>query len=177
MRIIRTIKVGNKITTYVVETDTGQIEMSKDEVIALINVKRIENATIQMWKGKPIIRIKDKAKKADDDRVIKRPNNKGHQNKNIFDLKGNEAVQELKKCKQGFQLKIKIGSGDWRQIIFLGENRENTFLFFDGQGIDGKFEFSFRYLINNPESVKFRFNDNNPSEVIKLIGMIKNKQI
>ncbi|MBO5389040.1 MAG: hypothetical protein J6A59_13105, partial [Lachnospiraceae bacterium] len=66
MKIIRTIKVGNKITTYVVETDTGQIEMSKDEVIALINVKRIENATIQMWKGKPIIRIKDKAKKDDD---------------------------------------------------------------------------------------------------------------
>ena len=59
MRIVEVIKDKNKIVGYNVTDDKTTKQLSKDKVVELVQNKQIENATLQLWQGNYIVRVKD----------------------------------------------------------------------------------------------------------------------
>lgn len=87
-------------------------------------------------------------------------------------------IIKINALKSGEPLRIKIGSTEWKQCLFI-ETMEiqgnKVFRFFDNSGLTGMFDFSEKYIYNNTDIIKFEFNKNNPVEVAKLIKAIKER--
>lgn len=187
MRITETIKQGNRITGYIIDNGKNKKQESKEKVVELIKNKQIDNATVQMWQGKPIVRIKDNADKNVNNVGTSLP----YQGMSIADsiagaikannsveLSGVELLNILKNTEVGVPLKLKLSETlDWKQVLFVGEEFDNqrkinTFNFFDGSGINGRFSLSDRFILNN-HNIKAKFNDNDATEVAFLINYLK----
>lgn len=52
-------KSGNKVVSYTIKDNTSETDVSKDDIISLIEGGQIENAKIQIYKEQKIIRVKD----------------------------------------------------------------------------------------------------------------------
>lgn len=187
MRITEVIKQGNRISGYKVSDANGVKQFTKDEVLNLIRAKQIDNASVQMWQGKPIIRVKDGADRFIETRGTSLPYHgmtiadsvvssiKSNTSDELF---GDELVKLLKNTANGIPLKLKLSDTlDWKQVIYMGEEfdsdrKQNTFRFFDGSGVSGIFTLSERFILNN-KAIKAKFNDNEPGETAFLINYLQ----
>lgn len=200
MKIIRVVKDKNRIAGYVVSDGRGITKVSKDKAVELIQLKMIDNATLQKWQGKYIIRIKDNDSKTKDteDRIVSADRNitkvgnslpyKGSsiadsiavtiKSNNKHELYCQDAINILNNTAEGVPLKVKMNDYlEWKQCIFIGSRydnnrKDNIFRFFDGSGVTGTFDFSQKYISNN-DKIKFKFNDNDPTETAFLLNYIK----
>lgn len=193
MKIIEIIKNGNRIQGYIVTNGKTQKELNKEQVIELIKNKQITNATVQIWQGKPIVRVKEDKTYIQANKDASRVGNSlPYQGMSIADsiassikannnieLAGEEAINMLKNTEPGIPLKVKIGiHGDWKQCIYIGnryddDRKDVLFSFFDGSSITGTFDFSQKFISNKDNGIKIKFNDNNPTETAFLLNYMK----
>lgn len=152
LRIVGVIKHKNKIVAYdIYDTTTGDTaRFSKEQVVDAMNNKlKIENAKLQYYNDKPIIRVS--------------------YSENKEEIAGQEVIDILKDSRVGIPLKIKMTQNkEYKQVLYNGNNN-GTFYFYDGDGIGEVFGFTARFIVNNPDRIKFKFNDNDPAKVAELI--------
>lgn len=196
MRILEVIKDKNKIVGYNVTDGKTTKQLSKAKVVELVQNKQIENATLQLWQGNYIVRVKDNVTKSNNttnadknksitgtsipyngmtiaDSIVSAIKANNSQELNCMD-----AINMLNNTDAGIPLKVKITDyNDWKQCIYMGsryddDRRDTIFRFFDGSAITGTFDFSKRFISNN-EKIKFKFNDNDATETAFLINYMK----
>lgn len=152
LRIVGVIKHKNKIVAYdIYDTTKGDTaRFSKEQVVdAMSNRLKIENAKLQYYNGKPIIRVS--------------------YTENKEEITGQEVIDILKNNRVGIPLKIKITqNGEYKQVLYNGNNN-GTFYFYDKEGVGEAFGFTERFIVNNPDRIKFKFNDNDSTKVAELI--------
>lgn len=180
MYITRVVKNGRRIAYYEVMDDNGNFgKMTKDQVAAEIRAGRCKNAKLQVYYGSTIIRIVDDKKANSNKKAQSNKNNCANvhntQHNKIAILSGYEATEVLLRCEIGTPLKIKVTEyNGFEQVIFCGikdiQSRE-AFVFFNGQGIDGRFALSSSFIMNNA-NIQIKMNDNEPSEVTRLMQML-----
>lgn len=162
--------------------------VDKAEIILNIKRKKIDNATIQVYEGNTIIRVKDDVPTKIDYTGQKKSRTSTKiiehivDDKDTTELFGMDAVNNVIKLSKGTPIQIKVGEySDWKQALFMGIDKDSSLessklTFFDGCGISGIFQFSMKYIADNPNKVRFKLNDNNPVEVSKLLSSIKNSK-
>ena len=187
--IIGMIKDGHKIVGYRIKGTNGQMhDMTKDEIVNLVENGSIINAKIQWYNGSAIVRTKEKIPVCA--RIIKPKQEKQttgcdtsiedtkehelEESKEIKVYSGNEIVDLLSKMEKGTPLKMTCTSKEnYKQCLYVGKERtplgliEHTF--FDGSGLSGLFKFSERFMVNNSKTVKITIDDNDAVEVTRLI--------
>ena len=180
MKIKSVIKDGNRIKHYEIYDDSGNIhECSKEQVANLIKQGKIDNATVQVYKGTTIIRLKDR-----DNKTIATKPIRVHTKLTKNTFSGTDAIDELSKLSIGVPLKVLTLSrvqNKWTEetVIYIGKEkpglspRTGRFSFFNGEGINGYYQLSFGYIIDNKDRIQFKFNDNDAVETASLIRYLK----
>lgn len=193
MKIVGVAKCGNKIAYYGVQDDSGNISnVSKDDVVRLVQSKDITNAKTQMWNGNAIVRIKDNVKTIQVTNVQTTKNKPAptvvHKEASSVatdiasgilgnkPIRGSKAVNWLKGTTKGTPLKIRVSDyKNFEQVIYMGlkevQNRE-AHVFFNGQGASGTFALSENYIIGKTD-IEIVVGDNDPCEVNFLLNYIK----
>lgn len=91
-------------------------------------------------------------------------------------ITGKEMVKTLDSLSEGTPLLIDVGTGEYTQVIYMGIGEvqyQPAYLFYDGEGVNGQFGETKRFILNNPGTVSIILDDNDPSEVSKLLKDIK----
>ncbi len=188
MHVVRIVKNGNRIAYYeCVDNQGRQGKLTKEQLIAEIEAGRCDNAKLQVYYGSKIIRISKKSPAAT--KQIDKQSQKKVQNYHNYNASmaaatrspsivvGKQAIEKLLYMETGTPLKVKASNyADFQQAIFFGikdvQYRE-AFVFFNGQGINGSFARSSKFIENNTESVQFIFDDNDPEKLGNLLIMIE----
>lgn len=103
----------------------------------------------------------------------------------VHTFTGENAIKELMMLAQGTPVKVRLSESlPWKQTIFMNIISSSTYpggtannpgdsviTLFDGSGVTGAFQLSFKFIMNR--GIKFKFNDNNPEEVTKLLQMLQ----
>ena len=90
-------------------------------------------------------------------------------------LSGMDATNALDKLEKGMPVSVTYGKGEPKQAIYLGKSPdEGRYQFYDGEGVNGRFDFSGMWLKDN-DTVKFDFENNDPFEVNRLLQQVKGK--
>ena len=171
--VIGVIKRNNRIVAYDLLHGDGEVERrSKEDVIGLIKGKRISNASIQIYQGKEIIRVKH-----DNKPLNQVPIKEVRDIKHISNVSGKNAINILNHLKVGSPLRVKVSKNySFEQVIYLGISEvQNTiaYNFFNGKGISGYFALSERFINNNLDNVELEFSNNDACEVNYLLKIIK----
>lgn len=158
LRIVGVIKNKNKIVAYdILDTITGDTNrFSKEQVINAMSKKtKIENARLH----------------SDGSGIRVKGINCYTENKKEFT--GLEAIDILRRSRVGIPLKVKMTqNGKYKQVLYDG-NIDDGFYFYDEGGLNGIFGFTERFIVNNPDKVKFKFRDNDPTKVAQLIESLE----
>ena len=131
-RIVTVNKDGRKVMSYTVVSGDTEYKMSKDEVIKAINGNQIDNAKIQWYEGKPIIRIKDGVavqNRRGADREIKEVSHR----KKVENIENNQIAQTPENWEKALKnVKLCIDSTDSsgnmmfkKLMIELGANKKD----------------------------------------------------
>jgi len=91
---------------------------------------------------------------------------------------GKDAIANLEVMKVGTPVKLQLTKDNgFKQAIYAGKGEvqgRSAYRFYDGEGIDGTFGLSDKFLSNHDE-VKLKLNDNSPEAVAKLLKEMKGK--
>ena len=186
MRVVNVAKKGNRIDYYECIDNMGRrANLSKSQLIKEIQAGRCENAKLQIYYGSYIIRV-DKDIPKSDVTNSQKGNLYSNYNKALQEQNrpssitvGDEAVNKLIHMEIGTPLKVKTGYSDFIQAIFMGIKDIQScesFVFFTDEGLTGAFGLSAKFIRNNTEQVQFKFNDNDPVEVARLLEIIKSRR-
>lgn len=110
MRIVEAIKEGRAVKWYIV--DTGE-RYHKEEIVELINEGKVENAKIQIYQGKPIVRIKDHIEKHTEHKEEVKES-KVTVEKADEEVKG--SVSNVEKIDEAVEEKKELGNGWYSQL-------------------------------------------------------------
>ena len=92
---------------------------------------------------------------------------------------GKDAIANLEAMNVGTPVKLKLAKDlDYKQAIYTGKGDVQgraTYNFFDGEGVDGTFGLSGRYISNNAD-IKLKLNDNNVEATAGLLKKLRDRE-
>lgn len=139
-------KKTNKRYFRVAEISSGrQATMCEEQIVEIVRKGELSNAIIDSLNR---LRVYNKEIKIE--------------NKEI------NIVEQLNKLIVGSPLKIRINSLNWIQCLYYGSTGSNHY-FFDNSGLTGTFALSEQFIRDKNNMVQINLDDNNPTEVAKLL--------
>lgn len=91
---------------------------------------------------------------------------------------GKDAIANLDAMEVGTPVKLKLAKDlDYKQAIYTGKGDVQgraTYNFFDGEGVDGTFGLSGKYISNNAD-IKLKLNDNNVESTASLLKKLRDR--
>ena len=91
---------------------------------------------------------------------------------------GRDAIANLEAMNVGTPVKLKLTKdGEYKQAIYTGKGEiqgRETYQFYDGEGVDGMFGLSERYISNNGD-IKLKLNDNNVEVTAGLLKKLRDR--
>ena len=201
MHVVNIVKNGNRIAYYeCVDNQGRQGRLTKEQLIAEIEAGRCDNAKLQVYDCSKIVRISKnspastkqvsgksvKTQVSNQQQPQKKVQNYHNYNASIAAANrpksvvvGKQANDILLHMETGTPLKVKASNySGFQQVIFMGikdlQSRE-AFVFFNDEGFSGSFALSSKFIENNTETVQFIFDDNDPMEVGRLVGIIRSR--
>lgn len=170
--IIGMIKDRHTIVGYRLKSRDGNtVDVTKDQVIKLIEDGLVINAKVNMSNGSKIVRTKNKIP------VCARVINKKEEVKSKIEKYEKESLVELlNKLDCDTPLKLTFTSVEnYKQCIYLGSRKSPCgiveYFFFDGRD----FKFSENFILNN-ENIKIILNDIDNSIIEGLLKQVKGEE-